>query len=242
MTLKVLGSSSYGNCYILETESEALIVEAGIGIKAVKQALGFNIRKVVGCLVTHEHNDHAGHIKEMIDCGFYTLALPEVWAAKGIEDSRAVSIAPGKGYCLGGFKVYAFAAFHDVPCVGYMIDHEECGRIMFLTDSYQCDVRFRGLSHVLIECNYSLTKLYDSISKGVTHQFQTKRLEVSHMELSDCKEVLVTTDLSKVMNIVLIHLSDSNSDEEYFVREIQRATGKTVYAAYPGLTLNLNKL
>lgn len=46
MMLKVLGSSSKGNCYILENESEALILEAGIKFQDVKKALNWNIAKV----------------------------------------------------------------------------------------------------------------------------------------------------------------------------------------------------
>ena len=59
MVLKVLGSSSQGNCYILENRDEALIIEAGVRFIEVKKALGFDIRKVSGCLITHQHNDHA---------------------------------------------------------------------------------------------------------------------------------------------------------------------------------------
>lgn len=83
MVLKVLGSSSQGNCYILENKNEALIIEAGVRFIEVKKALGFDIRKVSGCLITHQHNDHAKYIKAMVESGFPTLALEEVWTAKG---------------------------------------------------------------------------------------------------------------------------------------------------------------
>ena len=82
MKLIVLGSSSSGNCYILDNGNEALIIEAGIRFQEVKKALDFNLRKVVGCVVTHAHNDHAKYIKAMVDSGFHTLALREVWTAK----------------------------------------------------------------------------------------------------------------------------------------------------------------
>jgi hypothetical protein len=38
MVLKVLGSSSKGNCYILENSQEALIIEAGISFSKVRSA------------------------------------------------------------------------------------------------------------------------------------------------------------------------------------------------------------
>lgn len=66
MVVRVLGSSSSGNCYILDDGNEALIIEAGIRFAEVKKALRFNLRKVAGCLITHQHNDHAKYIHDMV--------------------------------------------------------------------------------------------------------------------------------------------------------------------------------
>lgn len=242
MVLKVLGSSSQGNCYILENRDEALIIEAGVRFIEVKKALGFDIRKVSGCLITHQHNDHAKYIKAMVESGFPTLALEEVWTAKGVTGSRAYCIERGKGYRFGRFKVLPFDACHDVPCVGYLIDHPETGRIMFLTDSCMCEYVFPGLNQVMIECNYSDAKLVEAINAGRTLPSQRERLMTSHMELNTCKGFLCANDLTNVANIVLLHLSDNNSDEKHFVSEIERQTGKVVYAAHTGLEIELDRI
>lgn len=241
MKLKVLGSSSQGNCYILENKDEALILEAGVNMLEVKKALGWNIRKVAGCLITHQHNDHSKYIKNMVDSGFYTLALEDVWKAKGISiGKRAVELHTGKGYKLGNFKIIAFSACHDVPCVGYVVNHPDFGRLVFITDSFMCEYTFPNLNHIMLECNYSDAKLIESIRKGYTQPSQRERLMTSHMELSTCKETLKANDLRKVEEIILIHLSRHNSDEEMFVSDIEKSTGKAVYAAKPGMELELN--
>ncbi|MGV8135870.1 MAG: hypothetical protein AB2L20_11705 [Mangrovibacterium sp.] len=243
MKLQVLGSSSSGNCYILETASEALIIEAGIKFVNVKKALNFNLRKVVGCLISHQHGDHAKYIKEMLECGIHTLALPEVFDAKKVDGHSAVKISgSGKGYKFGSFKVVPFPACHDVPCVGFLIDHPESGLILFITDSFTCEYTFTGLNHIMIECNYSDYKLIRNIEKGLVPSFQRTRLMSSHMELNTCKEVLRSNDLSSVTNVILLHLSSQNSDEELFTSEIQKTTGKSVYVANPGLSMDLSKL
>lgn len=241
MTITILGSSSSGNGYVLENGSEALIIEAGIHLKEVKKALKFNLRKVVGCLITHQHNDHSKYLKSMVGLGIPTLALKEVWEAKGVWDSRSVEIKPNQGYKFGNFKVMPFPTHHDVPCVGYLIDHPDTGRILFLTDSYMCEYRFSALNHVLIECNYSDIELSKAINDNRTLLFQKERLMASHMELSTCKEFLKANDLSNVENIVLLHLSENNSSEQRFIKEIQGATGKCVYAAKPGLRIQMKK-
>lgn len=64
MKLKVIGSSSKGNGYALIADDEILLIEAGCKLIEVKKAIDWQIGKVVGCLVSHRHGDHAAHIKE----------------------------------------------------------------------------------------------------------------------------------------------------------------------------------
>ena len=53
--LKCVCSGSNGNQYILENENEVLLIEAGCNLKKTKIAINFNISKVVGCIISHEH-------------------------------------------------------------------------------------------------------------------------------------------------------------------------------------------
>lgn len=56
MLLKCVNTGSQnGNCYILENNTEALILDAGVRYKDVLKALDYNISKVTGILLTHEH-------------------------------------------------------------------------------------------------------------------------------------------------------------------------------------------
>lgn len=55
MQLKVISSGSSGNSYLLTCGCETLILDVGRPFKEVKIALGFNIRQIVGTVVTHEH-------------------------------------------------------------------------------------------------------------------------------------------------------------------------------------------
>lgn len=52
MRLKVLGSGSSGNCYMLENDKEALIIEAGLPFMEVKKALDFNVMKIKAVITT----------------------------------------------------------------------------------------------------------------------------------------------------------------------------------------------
>lgn len=103
MVLKVLGSSSHGNSYILENDREALLLEAGVRFASVKQALDYNITKVVGCLITHEHKDHAGYINEVLKATVPVYASAGTIENTPIEGPRRANVCKaGTLFTLGG--------------------------------------------------------------------------------------------------------------------------------------------
>lgn len=239
MQLKVLGSGSSGNGYVLEAEQEALVIEAGCKLLEAKRAVGFNLSKVVGCIVTHQHNDHAGYVKEYADAGVVVLALPSVIEAKQLE-RNAKAITLGRGYLIGGFKVLPFEVKHDVPCVGYLIEHRECGRVLFVTDTYAYQYDYKGINHWMIEANYADDILEENIIEGRVPQVMRNRLLLSHMEIGNTVGVLERSDLSRTRNVVLIHLSNGNSNAKRFVEQVQAATGKPTCWAKAGDVIPFN--
>lgn len=241
MRLNVLGSDSNGNCYILQNDKEALIIEAGVRFSEVKKALKWQLSKVVGAVITHEHNDHAKYVRDFVSNGITVLALPSVFKAKGINSlSFRKDIEPMHGYIVGGFKVFAMPVCHDVPCLGFIIEHEDIGRMLFVTDTMMLEYRVPGLNHILLEANYAEDILDAKIEAGSVPVSMKPRLIHSHMEIETAKGILRANDLSGVNEIVLIHLSNGNSDEKRFIREVQEVSGKPVYAAVAGLELNLS--
>jgi len=243
MRLKILGSSSKGNCYILENETEALLIECGVNFSMVKQALNFQLRKVVGCLLTHEHGDHSNYVSEFLASGI------KVHATKGTLDSinsnrhhNMVELGYNTLF-LGSFMVKHFDVEHDAKePVGFLINHPETGNVLFLTDTFYCKYTFGKLHNIIVEANYSKAIIEKKRSQGYLPQFLNDRIIKSHMSLETCKELLQANDLSEVNNIVLIHLSDGNSDAALFQREIQNLTGKTVHVADAGIVIdNFNK-
>jgi phosphoribosyl 1,2-cyclic phosphodiesterase len=236
MQFKVINSNSQGNAYILETTSEALLIEAGVNFDKVKIALRFNLAKVVGCIVTHEHGDHAKSVANVMKCGIGVWATSGTLKAIGcITHHRANIVEAGKAYRIGGFTIKPYEIKHDcAEPVGFLIHHAECGTVLFMTDTKYCEYRFDGMNHIIIEANYAQDIIDRKVEEGGP-KFLRDRVLDSHMSLSTCIQTLKSYDLSKVVNIVLIHLSDGNSDSARFKKEVQQATGKLVNVAEPGL-------
>jgi phosphoribosyl 1,2-cyclic phosphodiesterase len=243
MVLKCLGSSSAGNCYILRSSlsDEVLIIEAGISMSEIKKALKFKISNIKGCIVSHEHQDHAKYIKEVLRCGIKVLALPDVFNHQGINNPFCKEIEPMHGYKVGGFKILPLPVVHDVPCVGYLIEHEEMGKLIFITDTMMLEYKLPKLNHIMLEANYADEILQYNIDNGIVPVSMRDRLLHSHMELQTTKEILRANDLSSVNEVILLHLSGNNSDAGQFQREVQEASGKPVYIAKSGMEINLNK-
>lgn len=238
MNLKVLGSNSAGNCYLLQAFGETLMIECGIHINKVKQALKFNLSGLYA-ICTHSHGDHAKYIKDILKAGINVYAGKETFEAMQVSDHhRAKIIDDGRSFQIGGFKLKPFEVNHDVRCFGYIIQHEECGRVLFLTDTYYCDYTFPGLNNIIVECNHA----EDIIESNGTKKFLRDRIIEAHMNIDTCKNLLLANDLTQVNNIVLIHLSTRNSDARRFKREIAEMTGKDIHIADAGLCIEFNKM
>lgn len=241
-----MGSSSSGNGYILETENEALLLECGIAMSQVKKALKWNISKITACLISHKHQDHSKHLPEVVKTGIRVLALDEVFDRLN-ERSFCKSIEPMHGYKVGGFKVLAFELNHanndrsPCPCLGFLIEHEEMGKLLFVTDTMMLRYQFPGINHIMIEANYEDEILDYNIEQGITESWQKPRLLASHLEVRQTAQILQRPEYADVQNIVLLHLSSRNSNPDLFREIMQSATGKPVHIARPGLILSLSK-
>lgn len=221
MKLKVLGSGSTGNCYILENEQEALIIDAGIRFFEVKKALRFQVRKIVGVIVTHKHGDHAAFVHEYMEAGIPVFRPYE-----------AESLRQNIRY--GGFRIQSWEAVHDVPCVGYLIDHDDFGRMLYVTDTEYVKYRFKGITQFLIEANYS-EELVDR------EQAKYQHVLTGHMELQTTIGCILANQSEKTKRITLCHLSADNADPEAFKRAVEAIAvdGCMVDVARPGMAIEL---
>jgi phosphoribosyl 1,2-cyclic phosphodiesterase len=243
MKLKVLGSSSAGNCYILENDGEALIIEAGIKFSEVKKAVNFDISRIVGCLISHEHGDHAKYVQNMLDARIPVFASKGTIKSLNIKDNANLLVIANHGFVeIKGFEVMPFNVRHDAAePFGFLIHHPETGTALFATDTCYLSHTFKGLNNILIECNYRLDILDENTRLGIVQQAQRDRTLQNHMSYDTCMEALLANDLKAVNNIVLIHLSSDNSNAAEFRQGIREATGKTVHVADKGMILNFNK-
>ncbi|MCM3573322.1 MBL fold metallo-hydrolase [Mesobacillus subterraneus] len=229
ISIRSFGSSSAGNCYYVTDGHTPLLLEAGIKFKDIQRDLNFQTSSIAGCLISHEHSDHAKAYKDIMKAGIDIYATQGTIEAIKATGHRIKPVQAMMQFTLGTWDVLPFGVEHDAADpVGYLLQNRQKERLLFITDSFFCRYKFTGISHLMIEANYSLEILNENIRNGSIPPVMKKRLMRSHFSLENVKDFLKANDLSKLQEIWLLHLSDSNSNAELFKREVQELTGKLV--------------
>ncbi|MCF0190522.1 MAG: MBL fold metallo-hydrolase [Marinilabiliaceae bacterium] len=231
MILKVISTGSKGNAYILQAaDGETLLIEAGVAMSIVGRHIK-DMKMVRGCLITHEHIDHTSAINSytrmaidlyMTQGTFYALKSGDKITDRLHRYHIRETLKP---FSCGKYQVIPFPTKHDAAQpVGYLIQHPECGKIVFATDTASISCQFKGVGHWIVECNYMEAVLHDRLCQGAITKAQYDKSH-THMCLHDLVNYLSTADLSQTKGIYLIHLSDGNSDEAIMKRVIEERTG-----------------
>ncbi len=227
--ITALASSSKGNCYRVTDGHTPLLLECGINYREIQKGFEFRMSEVTGCLVTHEHGDHCKSIKDVLKAGINCYMSAGTAEAIGIDHHRVKKVSAKKQFTLGTWTVLPFDVQHDVSePLGFLLANQAGERLLFATDTYYIKYRFQGLTHLMVECNFSEKILQENILSGRVPEVMRDRLRASHFSLENVKGFVKANDLSKVQEIWLLHLSDTNSDENLFKNEIRAATGKMV--------------
>lgn len=232
MKLKCLGSGSSGNCYLLSTETETLILDCGISVMEIKKGLNFDLSKVVGCIVTHSHKDHSLSVKD-----FENMGIP---VFKPYENKEPISLNGWNGTIQAfdltdkdGKFMHTNADGSECPCYGFLITHPDLGRMLYITDTELVKWRFKDINHILISCNYQSKYIDDENLAKRNHVFR------GHMELETVKEFIKANNSDSLQSIILCHLSNDNANPVECKAEVDKVAKCPVYVARKGLEVEL---
>lgn len=239
MRLTVVSSGSRGNSYVLEsTSGEQLCIEAGRSIKEVRKVANLKTSRCVGVVVSHAHGDHARYVKDFLRAGI------DVYSTAHLADSvpGVVRVATGQTYAMGEFGVTPIRVEHDIPTLGFLIHHVECGTIFFATDCYNLHQYIRGCATYMMECNYEDGLLSSAVRDGKTIASQADRIRLSHLSQAHAIEFLQECKAERsAKQVVLIHGSSRHLLPEQAISKFQQVLGIPTYYAKPGLSINLLK-
>ena len=239
MRLHVIGTGSKGNSYALVSSTgEKLLIEAGVKIQALKDGLNFDLDNIHGCLISHEHGDHAAYVKNYaLISRIYSMS--ETIAKFAMPDKMNV----GRYYELtqkkkiGPFTVSYFGTIHDAAHpVGFIIQHKECGTIVYCTDTAYMP-EFNGqIDHLIIEVNYCQEILELNVENGMD-SYLANRITATHFSLEKAVKFIEGMNVIP-KTITCIHLSDTNSSEKLIKETLMSKFGCIVNIARNGDVYN----
>lgn len=235
MRLKCLGSSSAGNCYLLISDSgETLILDCGIPIKEIKKGLNWNIRNVIGCIVSHVHSDHSKSVKDFENMGIPVFApyISEKPMKNGNGDFRVQSFDLTT---LDGRWTHTNADGSECPCYGFLITHPEMGRMIYATDTELIKWKFKGINHILLGVNY------DKDLVDMDNHSKASHVYSGHMSIDTACDFVNANDSDSLQNVIMCHLSSENADKDSFIEKMKKvACGVNVDVAEQGKSWILN--
>lgn len=244
MKLTALGSSSAGNCFVMEFdmgEGEkpfSLMVECGFPYQTiVKKATPYGIKlsELDGCLITHCHKDHAIAAGDLAKRGIQIYATEGTIQALSLKGTAwpmrygiPTPLAPG-------VKAVAFPVRHDVPEPAGFVIKTKRETVIFAIDASEwlSDVSAIAPDYLLIEANYDPTLMaqeqFSLRKKAGLKDMQrfkvNERIKRSHMSIDDTLATISKISKKNLKAIILTHLSDHMSAPSVWKNQVTAMTG-----------------
>src|SRR3990172_3282874 len=101
MDIKVLASGSSGNCYRIDNDQTAILIECGLPFRKLRSKLDFRLREIEGCLVSHGHKDHSYAVQDLIKQGIDCYMSQSTAKMIGANGHRLHIVRAGEGFEIG---------------------------------------------------------------------------------------------------------------------------------------------
>lgn len=213
LNLFVIGTGSSGNCYLLsDIDGKVLILDAGLPTKLIKQALRFDLSRIVGCICSHSHADHCKYLDEIELMG---IDVFKPFENQPIRENRT----------FGNYNIQCFKLPHNGTAnYGFLIRHLKTGdTLIYATDMEYCQYNFKAcnVNHFLAECNYQ-SKYVDTSIPNFEHKIR------GHCELQTCKRFLESNITPAMHNVIIVHMGINTCDENECCDEIEQVVPDNV--------------
>lgn len=220
-------SSSKGNLYQISDCKTSLLLDPGVGINQIKQALGFKLSGISGVLTGHGHLDHSRGVVELTKVGVDVYAGASTIETHRIKGHRVHPIKHLGQFDIGTFRILPFLIPHDVENFGFLIQSGK-DKFLYLIDCTYCPYKFEKLTSIALGINYESSVLIKNVKEGRLHPALARRIIQAHCSLKTGLDFFKAQDLSKVKQINILHCSETNADKDRIKEAVMRQTGKLV--------------
>jgi phosphoribosyl 1,2-cyclic phosphodiesterase len=233
-------SGSDGNCYLVKSENDAVLIDAGVSGKKIWEGLdrtGTDPGMLRALLITHEHSDHVSGLAVLMrkSGGITAYANKKTWDAVApdtgsVPAGRVRHFNTGDDFTVGDISIKTFSVNHDAAePVGYTLRRE--GRqISVVTDTGHVDDRLLAeicdADLLVLESNHD----EDMLKCGGYPIFLKRRVLGDEGHLSNAAAGNVILKLldakRKKRRVLLAHLSRENNLPELAILTVKNIIGK----------------
>ncbi len=251
-----IASSSKGNCYLIKSEKTAILLDAGISYRRIRNALrsvDLEIGKIEGLFLTHEHIDHVQSAHMIMSYSnkietYCSNGTSEAIIAKfeNIDDKRINVVEKNQTFMVGDVEVTAFALSHDANEPMSYSFKKDGKKISIVTDTGkmtdEIDEAIADSDILVIESNHE-----ENILLYGRYPYHVKRRilsDIGHLSNETCGKAigrfLDNQTEKKVPYVFLAHLSQENNTPEQAILTVRNVLEEKEY--YVGRHLRLQVL
>lgn len=242
MKYTVLGSGSSGNCVLISSDTTNVLVDAGLSAREILRrlaAVGVPADKIDAILVTHEHSDHIGGMRvlmQSVDCPVFISRVTEdayydtrAGGTNGDSESskrravlkgRAVEIGSCQDFRIGDIDFEPFCVPHDAVDNFGFVATKDGVRTAILMDFGHIDetikTALKECDAIVIESNHSR----DMLRTCRVYNWDLKQRILSrtgHLSNEDLSDWLTNDFDGKARYVTLAHLSQ-RANEPHLAR------------------------
>ncbi len=216
--IKVIASSSKGNCYLVNLGSKTFLLDCGIDLKRITKNV--NVSQLDFAFISHNHKDHSKCRKELITRGVKVIEGKDINKFTKIELDKELTL-------------FLFDVKHgDEPNAGIIIiNNITREKILYITDFTICkyDLKQIKFTHVLLECNY----VEQMLNIDTDSTYRERRQIDTHMGLEGLQIFMDSLSLEKCQRIYLCHMS-----LRYGMKELMQSVIYNKYKIKTGVCLS----
>jgi len=231
-----LASGSKGNCLVAEAGGSRVLVDCGLAPREAERRLarlGLEPGGLEAILVTHEHDDHAGHAYAFAA----KHALP-VYLTHGTRRAQEESGKSAEGvelrliedrepFAVGAIRVEPVTVPHDAREPVQFVLGDGARRLAVLTDlgapTAHVEEKLSGCDALVLETNHDLDLLWN----GGYPKWLKERIggPFGHLDNAAAARLLGAIDRSKLRHVIAAHLSAQNNTAELARAALARVLG-----------------
>jgi phosphoribosyl 1,2-cyclic phosphodiesterase len=233
-----LASGSKGNCLVVESGGTRLLLDCGLSARETERRLArlhLAPADLAAIVVTHEHDDHAGHAfafaaqHRLTVCLTYGTRAALADAGRTQPDAE-VRVVDGRAvFAVDGIEVRPFTVPHDAREPVQYVFSDGARSLGVLTDigapTAHVQAALSGCDALVLECNHDL----DLLRSGSYPQWLKDRVAgpFGHLDNGASARLLGSLDCRKLQHVVGAHLSEQNNRPALAREALARALGCT---------------